>query len=202
MRRGTLSALATTIFLVLPPPELHAQVLPEMPQEAPSSRLVRVGFGGGVTVPVSDASRALENGLNGEAFILVSLGGFPPLRFNLGYQSLDLKAAAQEAQSGSTSILSGVAGLSIDLLPSGPIRPYVTAGLGAFRVKSDMEGAAPGAGESTSTEFGIDGGAGIVFRVGRLEGFVEARVQNVYTEAGLTDVGSLRTVPVTFGVLF
>ena len=93
-----------------------------------------------------------------------------------------------------------MAGLSLDLIQSGPIRPYVTAGIGAFRVSSDFEGGGSAA-DASSTEFGIDGGAGVAIRIGRLEGFVEAR-QNVYTEAGLTDASSIRSVPVTFGILF
>jgi len=199
MKRIALVAAMGGIAAALTAGNLAAQGMPGA--GAPSDRLVRVGFGGGVTVPVSDASDAFESGINGEAYVLVTLGSFPQLRFNLGYQKFDLKSAVTTAESGSTKILSGVAGLSLDLIQSGPVRPYVTAGIGAFRVSSDFEGGGS-AGDASSTEFGIDGGAGVAIRIGRLEGFVEARVQNVYTEAGLTDVSSLRTVPVTFGILF
>ena len=43
--------------------------------------MVRVGFGGGVTVPVSDARDAFKDGFNGTGFVLVHLTqGLPALR--------------------------------------------------------------------------------------------------------------------------
>jgi hypothetical protein len=48
----------------------------------------------------------------------------------------------------------------------------------------------------------IDGGAGIALKIGRLEAFIEGRVQNVYTNEGAIDASTIRAVPVTFGILF
>jgi opacity protein-like surface antigen len=171
--------------------------------DAASSRTLRIGFGGGVTVPMSNAADAFDNGINGQGYLLINLGVLPPLRFNLGYQKFDLKKTASTAVSGSTRILSGVAGLSIDLVQLGPLRPYVTAGVGAFNVKDDVEDGLllPEGAATSATKFGIDGGAGIALRIGRLEGFVEARVQNVFTEAGVVDASTIRSVPLTFGIL-
>jgi len=173
------------------------------PGDMPSARMVRIGFGGGMTVPVSDAGDAFDTGINGQAYLLINLGSLP-LRFNLGYQKFDLKSAVTSAATGSTRIVSGVAGVSIDLVQVGPLRPYVTAGLGAFNGKDDVEDgpAIPDGLATSATKFGIDGGAGVALRIGRLEGFVEARVQNVFTEAGVVDASTIRSVPVTFGILF
>ncbi len=162
--------------------------------------LVRIGFAGGVVVPTADARNAFKNGVQGQGFLLFNLGGFP-LRLNLGYQHFDLAQALQASQTGSSNILGGVAGTQIDLL-HGPVRPYVLAGVGGFNVMNSLT---PTSGPSTSTSqfnFGLDGGAGLAISIGRLSAFVEGRVQNVYTQHGMTDMKSIQSVPVSFGILF
>lgn len=169
--------------------------------------MVRVGFGGGVTVPVSDARDAFKNGVNGTGFVLVRLGPLPALRFALSYDRFDLKSVATSVPGfgptaeGHSSILGGTAGLRLHLLP-GPVRPYVMAGLGAFNVQE----LANEANVSTSTSdvnFGVDGGAGVEIKIGRLSAFAEGRVQNVYTKnSGVINKNSIQSVPVSFGVMF
>jgi len=162
--------------------------------------LVRVGFAGGVVVPTADARNALKNGVQGQGFLLVNLGGFP-FRLNLGYQHFDLAQVLQGSQTGSSNIVGGVAGTQIDLL-RGPVRPYLLAGLGGFNVMNSVT-ASGGASTSTSQfNFGLDGGAGLAVSIGRLSAFVEGRVQNVYTQHGATNLKSIQAVPVSFGVLF
>jgi opacity protein-like surface antigen len=171
--------------------------------QVPEHHILRIGFGGGVSVPTSHAADALKNGINGQAYLLFDPGLGFPLRFNAGYQKFDYKALALDplATDGNSQILSGVAGLSINLIQLGPLRPYLTAGLGAFNVKDEFTTAGTSASSST-TKFGIDGGGGLALRLGRLEAFVEGRVQNIYTDQGAIDTKSIRAIPVTFGILF
>jgi hypothetical protein len=165
-----------------------------------AQRLVRIGFGGGVSVPVSDAGDALKTGINGQAFVLVNAGGIP-LRFNLGYQKLSLKDALTAGSEGDRRLLSGLAGLNLELVRTGPVVPYVTAGAGLFNLKDVLTtGSLETSG--SQTKFGVDGGAGLRLRLGRLEAFAEGRVQNVWTDQSVIDASSIRTVPVTFGVIF
>lgn len=169
--------------------------------------LVRIGLGGGMTVPVSDASDAFKSGVNGQGFVLVQLpGGLPALRFALGYDRLALKptvtnpAAPGEDEAGHSRIISGVAGLKLHLLP-GPVRPYVMAGLGAFNIDDLERNAASGS--TSKTNFGIDGGAGVEIKIGRLAAFAEGRIQNIYTgQNGLIAKNSIQSVPVSFGIIF
>jgi hypothetical protein len=147
-----------------------------------------------VSVPVGDVKSAFDNGVNGEAFLLINLAGLP-LRLNLNYQKLDLKTALQEAQQAST-IIAGTGGLHIDLL-RGPVRPYLFAGLGAFSIENSTEGSA----SETQFKFGVDGGAGLSLMVGPFELFLEGRVQNVYTDNGIIDFKSITMVPVSFGII-
>ncbi|MGH7469444.1 MAG: outer membrane beta-barrel protein [Longimicrobiales bacterium] len=159
---------------------------------------VRIGFGGGVSVPTSNTADALKNGINGQAFLLLDPGIGFPFRFNLGYQKFDFKEAILgTAVTGESQILSGVAGLTLNLFSLGPLRPYITAGVGAFSLKETT-----GEVSESNMRFGIDGGGGLALKLGRLEAFVEGRVQNVYTEAGVIDTKTIRAIPVTFGILF
>ena len=54
-----------------------------------------------------------------------------------------------------------------------------------------------------STNFGLDGGAGVSLRLGPIDAFVETRLQNVYTkQQGLVDTKSITVFPVLFGLSF
>jgi hypothetical protein len=191
-RAATAMAMLTIAFA--------ADIAAQMPTGLPAQP-IRIGFGGGFSVPTSDARKAFENGINGQAYLLVSSGFLPPFRINLGYEKFDLKDAILGGATGESTILSGVAALSFNLFQLGPVRPYVVAGFGAFNIKDVLESAG-GEAETSSTHFGIDGGAGLALRIGPIEGFIEGRVQNVYTEAGVVDAKNIRAIPVTFGILF
>lgn len=180
----------------------------QLGMDAPGSadqHLVRIGFAGGVVVPTADARNALKNGVQGQGFLLINLGGFP-LRLNLGYQHFNLAQSLASSQTGTvngtSSIVGGGAGTEIDLL-HGPVRPYLLAGLGGFNVNSIANSASGSTSTSMSQfSFGIDGGAGLAVRLGRLSAFVEGRVQNVYSNKGVINARSIQSVPVSFGILF
>lgn len=170
--------------------------------------VIRIGAAGGVVVPTSNTRAALRQGVQAQAFLLVNVLGGLPLRFNLGYQKFGLKQALagsippSTTDPGSTQILAGVAGTQIDLM-HGPVRPYITLGLGGFNIRSLTSAAAGSTSTSESQlDFGIDGGAGLSLRLGRLNAFLEGHVQNVYSGRGLIDAKSIQAVPVSFGVLF
>jgi hypothetical protein len=211
MQRHMLGLALIASFLVATEP-LHGQVpMGRMGGMSAGRKLVRLGVGGGMSVPTSNAADAFKNGVNAQAYVLLSPPMLPTLRFNLGYQKFNFKdtfrdallgggAAAGDVE-GETTLLSGVGGISFTVLPLGPVRTYVTAGVGAFHIK-DMLQQSSGDSTSTSTRFGIDGGAGIALKLGRLEAFVEGRLQNVYTAEGWIDTKTITAIPVTFGLLF
>jgi hypothetical protein len=169
---------------------------------------LRIGFGGGMSVPVSDAGDAYKSGFNGKGFLLVNLGGLPSFRIDLGYQKFDYKQEFQnplgsDATNATSQILSGVAGIHLDLIRVGPVRPYLLAGLGAFNVRSSLDSLGNDTGTVSQTRFGIDGGAGVAFTLGKsVDAFVEAKIQNIYTDQGAIDTKSIRVIPITFGIMF
>ncbi len=203
LRRFTVTAAATALALLSVVGSAEAQRLTDT-----GEHLIRIGAAGGVVVPTSNTRAALKQGIHAQGFVLVNLRPGMPLRLNLGYQKFDLKQALSAAtsatpapDSGSTEILAGVAGTQLDLL-HGPVRPYVILGLGGFDVRNLMTAAATGATSVSQLRFGIDGGAGLALKLGRLDAFIEGHLQNVYTQRGLIDAKSIQAVPVSFGVLF
>lgn len=179
--------------------------VPAVGQAPPQQHMIQIGFGGGVTVPVSDARDAFKDGVNGTGFVQVHLPSLPALRFALTYDRFDLKSGfvppPTGEDAGHSSILGGTAGIKLHLLP-GPIKPFVEAGLGAFNVQ-EVSNLATGSTTTSDTNFGVDGGAGVEIKIGRISAFAEGRVQNVYTKnSGLINKSSIQSVPVSFGVMF
>lgn len=170
---------------------------------AQSERPVTIGFGGGMSVPVSDAREALKNGFHGKAMIRWNAPAIPlALRGSLGYSQLDLRSLAPGSD-GKAKILSGLANVSWGF-PVGPVKPYILAGLGVFNLKTE----AAGTSNPSETRFGIDGGAGLEFKLGGISAFIEGRLENIFTDRGLSSgVGSAQAfktqiIPVTFGIFF
>jgi len=62
--------------------------------------------------------------------------------------------------------------------------------------------AAAASGTFTGTKFAIDGGAGLRVRMGAISGFIEGRINSVYTEQGMIDFKNVRVIPVSFGLAF
>ncbi len=86
------------------------------------------------------------------------------------------------------------------LLHHGAVRPYIVAGFGAYNFKTESD--STDAESSSTTNFGINGGAGIVLRLGAISAYIEGRVDNVYSDAGAITADQIKVVPVTFGLVF
>ena len=186
---------------------LAAPVAAQTAADPFSTRPIRVGFAGGVIVPRTGASvSTLKTGLQGQGFVLIQLPGLPALRANVDYATMEFdeaQLAGGGAVDADRTVLDGVLALKLDLVRTGPIRPYLLAGVGAFNVKDVIEGGAGGTQSFSETNLGFDGGAGIGFKLGPISGFVESRLQNVYTkEKGFVDTKSIQQFPVVFGLVF
>jgi hypothetical protein len=150
-------------------------------------------------VPASDAKDTFKNGFHGKAMVKWQAPVLPlALRGSFGYSTLDLKALAPGVD-GNGRILSGLANASYGF-PVGPVKPYIIAGVGAFNLKTEVGGTS----SPSETKFGIDGGAGLEFKLGGVAAFVEGKVENIFTDQGLASAQAFDTmiVPVTFGIFF
>jgi hypothetical protein len=104
----------------------------------------------------------------------------------------------------SLEILGGLANVTIPF-NMGPISPYVTAGLAGFNIKTKLGDAFPGAEDESDTKFAVNGGAGLSMRLMGVSAFIEAKINNVYTDKRLIsnkELKDLQFIPVTFGFVF
>jgi opacity protein-like surface antigen len=204
--------LASALAIVTGAPSARAQFTAAT---SSTHHWLAIGFGGGEIVPTGNAATDYKSSFQGQAYLVINLGILPELRFNLGYQRLNFKQDVLNsigypgATTGYNSVFAGIAGTRIDLI-RGPVRPYLTLGVGAFNFKTTIDtsksGGYSGSGSPTfasQTKFGLDGGAGLAIHIGRVEAFGEGRIQNVYTNKGfITSAKQIQAVPVTFGFLF
>jgi len=195
MLRTLLTVLVTGLLFAATP----AIAMPGM-----VGKFVEVGLGGGMSVPVGNAQDALKQGFHVRGIVNVKPPVLPfGLRGALGYQKFSMDQLPVGTE-GSGNILSGLGGVTLGM-GLGPIRPYVTASLGAFRIESKIDENGTETKEN-QTKFGIDAGVGIQFKLMSMKGFIEGRLENVYTDRGfdqtLLENNSTRIVPVTFGLMF
>jgi opacity protein-like surface antigen len=180
---------------------------------APSGKIVSIGLAAGVTVPVSDAKNAFDNGVNGQGFIRLNLPMFPiQPRFDFTFQKLDIKdiafvdptlGAGGSYSEGEQSVLSGLAQAQMALIKAGPIQPYIIAGLGLSNFSTKLEGD-PGTDNvsESATKLTVNGGAGVNVKLGPISGFIEGRINNIMNDGELVAFDSIQLVPITLGIVF
>jgi hypothetical protein len=210
-RRYTTVLLATAVVAATSPSIARAQFTSAT---STTHQWLAVGFGGGEIVPTGNATSDYQGSFQGQAYVVINLGILPELRFNFGYQRWNFRQQLlnslgyPSATSGHNNVLAGIGGTRIDLI-RGPVRPYLTLGLGAFNFKSVVDTTVTGSTKTTSvssqaaTKFGLDGGAGLAIHIKRVEAFAEGRIQNVYTNTGfISSAKQIQAVPVTFGITY
>jgi opacity protein-like surface antigen len=178
--------------------------------EEPVARLVSVGLGGGVSVPVGDVKGAFDSGFNGHGFVKFHLPAFPiQPRLDLVFQKMDVKdAAALESQfapstyvGGSQQEFGGLAQAQFDVIKAGPIKPYLVAGLGVSSFKTSLDTDTGSTASQNQTEFTVSGGGGVLAKLGPVSAYVEGRVNNIVNNGTVIDVNSIKTVPISFGIV-
>ena len=176
-----------------------------------STRPISIAFGGGASVPIGTYKDALKAGWNGQGSLIFNFAGFPlALRADLNYNKFTFKKDLPFSPGGSTGpitttddvtqqILGGLANVTIPF-HMGAVSPYITAGLAGFNIKTKLAGI--GAEDQSDTKFAVNGGAGLSLRLLGASAFIEAKLNNVYTDKKFisnTELKSLQFIPVTFG---
>jgi opacity protein-like surface antigen len=161
-------------------------------QGAPSLKPFEIGVGGGISTPVGRAKDAYKTGWHATGVLRLHI---PMLPFGLnGSFSYHHFPLTQAAGSGSGRILAGVANAMFSSPLPGPLKPYFLAGVGTYNSKANPD--TPGPASQSTTKFGIDAGAGATISLPGVHGFVEARIENIFSDP------QTRIVPVTVGILF
>jgi opacity protein-like surface antigen len=184
-------------------------------QAGGSTRPISFAIGGGASVPIGSYKDALKAGWNGQGSLIFNLAGFPlALRADLNYNKFTFKedlpftpgtgGTFTTTDDVTQQILGGLANITIPF-SMGPITPYVTAGLAGFNIKTKLGDAVTGAEDESETKFAVNGGAGLSLRLLGASAFIEAKLNNVYTDKKFIsnkELKALQFVPVTFGIVF
>jgi opacity protein-like surface antigen len=164
-----------------------------------AQNLMTIGAGGGITIPTGTTSDALKTGWNIEGVFqykpasspvgLQIDGMYSQLKASDAVKALDPTADKGEIWSGTGNIV-----FWFPTSKETKIRPYVLGGGGIYNLKSKFT-----TGPSTSsTKFGINGGAGFDFDIqDNVAFFVEGRFHNVFVSGGNTHY-----IPITAGFRF
>jgi hypothetical protein len=150
---------------------------------------VRLGFGGGVTIPSGATSNGLNNGWHAIGLVELAPSASPlGVRLDLSYHRLGF-----EGGEGRTRIIEATLNLMYEFARSrdASIRPYLLAGGGIYGFNA---GSSAGSSVST-TKPGIDAGGGVSFGAGSRVLFIEGRFQNVFVPNS-----DLRFLPITAGL--
>ena len=164
-------------------------------QDVGATRAFSLGIAAGATVPTGDFSDAYGTGFN----IMGTLGFQPAampvgVRFDLMYHSLPGEDVGGLVEFDDLNIIAGAANAVLTVSNTGGVRPYLIGGVGLYRADG-------GEGEAT-TDFGINGGAGLEFGLAGFSTFLEARYHSVFIDDEGTDVGNLNLIPIVFGLRF
>ena len=152
------------------------------------------GLLGGGTLPQGDAEDVFDTGWHGGGLLVFNIPVIPVgLRIDAAYHKLDPVDSA--ASPGDAEILAATADVTVGfgLLV---LKPYVVGGVGYYRLDFTDE-SLPSAFSGTDNETGWNAGAGVSFRIRKVDVFVEARYHSVSTEGE-----SFKFVPVSIGLAF
>ncbi len=179
-----------------------------------STRPVQLVVSGGLSVPTGGFADVHDMGVHADASLLINaLGGSLRLRPELTYTRFGVKdlgsilgATLRDRRAGGlaaesdaiSSLLGGLANIEIALGPAG-FQPFVLAGVGAIKFKSDIS---DGVSSIDQTQTMLNFGAGVRVRMGAIGGLIEARFNNVPVGDSQTYFRNVKTIPVTFGLVF
>lgn len=183
--------------------------------QLPPQRPIQIVVSGGFQLPTGSFADYHDLGVHADVALSVRAGGMR-LRPELTYSRFNLKesftlpsilsqrgAAAGGMRAGPyddalSTLLGGFANLELPL-SQGSFQPFLLAGVGAVSLSSD---ATLDADALKDVKASISLGAGIRFRLGSIMGLIEARLNNVPTDDARAFFKDVRTVPVTFGLVF
>lgn len=172
---------------------LAAIVLAAPTAQAQKKSALLYGVSGGLTVPIGDLGDVQKSGLNLNGHVVFKPSSTPfSLRGDVGYWTTGSKVIRGTTVpiQGNTNwlTLTGNAVYAFEGAKDAVLVPYIIGGLGLYN-------ASGGIGDGTNV--GINGGGGVTFKLSGFDAFAEGRLHNVFA-----DGGSVRLIPVSFGIIF
>jgi len=154
------------------------------PAEA-QMRTVTLGVAGGPSFPIGHLGDHFNTGWHVQGSFALAPMTLPfGVRADLMYQRFPDAVHTDEQETTLAGIVNG-----IFALPGVGLRPYVSAGVGAYNTRFADDG-----GEATN--IGVNGGAGIQFGLMGMNAFLEGKFHNVFGDE------SSRFIPISLGIMF
>ena len=204
MKRIVVGLAVLTSITPLSVTALHAQTMGNEPYP--------LGFGiaAGATFPMGDLGDAQGTGWNVEGLVDWTTPQTPlGFRADLAYSDLGGKTVTIPGQPDVKTDTRNVYQLTGDAVwhfrPSttttpNPWTPYIIGGIGVYHI-GDVTATSTTTQEQTSrgssTDFGLNFGAGVIYRLSGFSTFGEARFHNVFASGG-----SAKFFPISFGLRF
>jgi opacity protein-like surface antigen len=175
-------------------------------------RPLTLGASAGLTLPIGDFGDVTNTGFNVGAHLALRPATLPfgvrvEGQFNR-FAVADNELIGFEAD-GNVQIISGTANVVLGVPTDiSAIRPYVIGGAGIYNYRSSGRftlGGETESGTASQTDFGLNGGAGVEFRLGGLAAFVEARYHVIFNapdDDELEGIENTRFIPIGFGIKF
>jgi hypothetical protein len=155
---------------------------------SPASAQIGFGIAGGPSFGLGDSFSAYDMGYHVQGSASLSIPLIPiGVRVDGLYNRFPSDGATFQTLGGSVNgILS---------IPSVGITPYVIGGVGMYKNKVDFENND----DTSTTDFGVNIGAGVKLGLPGLGVYVEGRLHNIFGDEG---AGSLRFAPLSIGLKF
>ncbi len=153
---------------------------------------VTVSVGGGPALPLGFLNSGTNIGVHAMAAVSVAPAAFP---IGIRVDGMYHRYGFSDGADGHFRVFQGTANAVYHFLATGSttIRPYLLGGVGLYNCKtiSDL----PFIPDESTTDLGINGGAGVDVIAGALRVFTEARYHNVFTSGENAEF-----LPITVGV--
>ena len=150
---------------------------------------------GGLSAPVGDLGKSVDAG-----YVVAGHIWFNPASFtSVGFRG-DVSYDNWKTKTGNVNFRS--LGFTANALihpavSKSTVVPYLIGGGGFYNTKSYLSKPYTSSSSGTSSNFGLQGGGGIEFKLSGFSTFAEAKFVNVFTNGNATN-----WVPITFGVRF
>jgi opacity protein-like surface antigen len=168
---------------------------------AQTARPIALGVSGGLSLPMGDLGEGVSSGFTVAGHITFRPATFTNLSFrgDVSFDRWSTKDGGSALGDGNIRAL-GVTGNLVYAFPQANpsmVRPYVLGGVGFFNSKGSYEAAGISVESESSTDLGIQAGAGLNFNLSGFSTFLEAKYVNVFG-----DGSSANWIPITFGIRF
>ncbi|MFL5469631.1 MAG: outer membrane beta-barrel protein [Gemmatimonadaceae bacterium] len=152
---------------------------------------VQFGIAAGVAFPTSDLSEGTNTGFNVTGTLALNPAMIPlGIRIDAAYNRFEFN---DDAGVDGNFHFTSVTGNVVYKIPSTAVAPYLIGGAGLYNVGVTFTDV----GSDSENHFGWNIGGGISMPLSGFDAFIEARYNQVQG-----DGGSVKFIPVTFGIMF